>query len=131
MGYKMITCYHEKRNLSSRKTVKWLEDRQINIHLKRVTHISKKDLLQILSLSNQGFQDIVKAGTKLKGEDEEFINKIRDMSFNEAIRLILKYPEVLRTPIVMENNKLMIGFNSENIRQFLPKNYRKQKNSFE
>ncbi|KXT60325.1 ArsC/Spx/MgsR family protein [Lactococcus sp. DD01] len=47
------------------------------------------------------------------------------MNFDAGIDFLLDNPELLQSPIVIDSNKYMIGFNSDDIRQFLPKKFRK------
>jgi regulatory protein spx len=35
-------------------------------------------------------------------------------------------PELLKTPLILEGNKLLVGYNKEQIRIFLPKIYRRK-----
>ncbi len=48
------------------------------------------------------------------------------MSVSELINLISKNPSLLRRPIIMDNKRMQIGFNEDEIRAFLPRDYRKQ-----
>ncbi|WP_431734224.1 ArsC/Spx/MgsR family protein [Lactococcus formosensis] len=45
------------------------------------------------------------------------------MTFDEYINYIIGNPELLKSPIIIDDSKLLIGFNSDNIR--LPSFYRK------
>lgn len=47
------------------------------------------------------------------------------MDFNDTVDFLLNHTELLKTPILIDKNKLMIGFNAEEIRKFIPKNRRK------
>ena len=42
------------------------------------------------------------------------------------IRLIEQNPSLLRGPIIIDNKRMQIGFNEDEIRAFLPRSYRKQ-----
>lgn len=53
------------------------------------------------------------------------MEKMDKMDFNDTVDFILKHTELLKTPILIDKNKLMIGFNAEDIRKFIPKNRRK------
>ncbi|WP_416274272.1 ArsC/Spx/MgsR family protein [Lactococcus formosensis] len=58
----------------------------------------------------------------MSGESD---NTIYNMTFDEYINYIIGNPELLKSPIIIDDSKLLIGFNSDNIRQFLPSFYRK------
>ena len=42
------------------------------------------------------------------------------------IHLIEENPSLLRRPIILDNKRMQIGFNEDEIRAFLPRSYRKQ-----
>ncbi|MFK4944587.1 ArsC/Spx/MgsR family protein [Lactococcus garvieae] len=46
------------------------------------------------------------------------------MNFIDGINFISNHTQLLRTPIIFENNKLTIGYNAENMRIFLSRDYR-------
>lgn len=52
------------------------------------------------------------------------MKKLYSLSFSEALNYLLLYPELLRTPIIFSENKLLVGFNSDEIRKFIPSVYR-------
>lgn len=120
----MISLYYGASNGSSRKSVKWFSEQKIFINKKRIDYISKKELVHVLSLSNNGFQDILKKSHITTPHIRNMIQKIALMSFNESVDFILNHPEVLRIPIMVDETKLIIGYNSETIRIFIPKNRR-------
>ena len=120
----MITLYYNMTNTSSKQAINWFKSREISILKKSVCAISRKDLLHILFLSEKGFSDILKskfhAGSSLKNK----IDTIQSLNFNEGINYILKNPSILKNPIIFEENKLLIGYNSKQIRQFIPQRCR-------
>ncbi len=44
----------------------------------------------------------------------------------QLIGLIETYPSLLRRPIILDEKRMQIGFNEDEIRAFLPRKYRKQ-----
>lgn len=115
---KLIKIYYSTRNSSSKKAVEWFKNKGIAISAKRIQHISKEDLMHVLSMSEQGFTDILKKTGKCN-------SNIERMKFSEGVLFIQNHVELLKLPIIIGKNKLMIGYNSEEIRKFIPKNYRK------
>lgn len=120
----MIVLYYTLSNSSCRKATKWFETHDINITSKRVSQICKKDLLHALALSNKGFDDILKKRNLSTPLLKKQVNQVHSMSFNEGIDFILKHPELLRVPLIISENKLVLGYNSEDIRVFLSHNHR-------
>ena len=51
---------------------------------------------------------------------------VEDLSISALIRLIEENPSLLRRPIILDNKRMQIGFNEDEIRAFLPRSYRKQ-----
>ncbi len=49
-----------------------------------------------------------------------------ELSVRQLIELIELYPSLLRRPIILDEKRMQIGFNEDEIRAFLPRNYRKQ-----
>lgn len=122
----MITLYCGKNSISNKKAEKWLQKAGVKVSIKKIDQISQKDLFQILLLSEKGFLDI------LKKEKTDFcygklLQGFQNLTFNEAIDFLSKHSELLRTPIIFDSTKLVIGFNEDEIRTFLSQNYRKLK----
>uniref|UniRef100_UPI00359C4DBC ArsC/Spx/MgsR family protein n=1 Tax=Lactococcus garvieae TaxID=1363 RepID=UPI00359C4DBC len=83
--------------------------------------ISKEDLFQILSLSEKGFPEVLKTKSKTGTHYDKLLKECQDLSFDAALDFVLKHTELLRTPLVFDYHNLMIGFNEEEIRKFLPR----------
>ena len=47
------------------------------------------------------------------------------MKVSELEKLIMENPSILRRPIIVEDNKLQVGYNEEEIRVFIPADLRK------
>lgn len=43
---------------------------------------------------------------------------------NQLISLISEHPSLLRRPIIVDEKRMQIGFNEDEIRAFLPRSYR-------
>ena len=50
---------------------------------------------------------------------------IESLKVSELEKLIIENPSILRRPIIVEDNKLQVGYNEEEIRVFIPKEIRK------
>lgn len=120
----MITFYYDISNSSCRQANRWFVEHKIKINKKRVEHISRRDLIHSLSLSNNGFPDILKCTSRASMDLLKQVKSVENMAFSEGVDYILKHPEVLKTPIILDRNKLVVGYNSENMRIFLSRRYR-------
>ena len=120
----MITFYYDISVVSCKQAVQWFEEYKIEINKKRIERISKKDLIRILSLSENGFHDVLKSLNKSGARLTEQVKIIERLGFADAIDFVVSHTNVLRTPIVMDEHKLVIGYNAENMRVFLSREYR-------
>lgn len=93
--------------------------------MKRVEHISRADLLHILTLSENGFRDLLRGIGRTGSRFDRLLSMIQTMKFNEALDYVVSYNELLRVPIIFDEKKLVVGFNLDEIRAFLPRDYRR------
>lgn len=49
------------------------------------------------------------------------------MPLNEALKLLCDHPKLLRRPIIISDSKIQVGFNEDDIRQFIPRPVRRLK----
>lgn len=120
----MLKIYTKKNCNSSKKAILWLDNFEIYHEHLMITQISRKDFFKILSLTENGVDDLlIKSISKRKGE----LKIINQMTVGEAWIFLKMNPELCRSPILIENNKILIGWYIENIRQFLSSSYRKNK----
>ena len=80
--------------------------------------------MNILSHTENGTEDII--STRSKVFQKLNIDVDIQKSIEELIQLISEYPNLLRRPIIMDNKHMQIGFNEDEIRAFLSRDYRKQ-----
>ena len=120
----MITLYYGTGSTSCRQTAQWFEKHGISFKKKRIERISKKDLISALSLSENGFSDLLKRSSLVKSDIKNIIDSIQYMTFNESIEYIIKHPNVLKVPLVIDENKIAVGYNTEEMRAFVPRYYR-------
>ena len=101
-----------------------MNEHHIDYQIHRVEQISREELLYSLSLSENGLDDLV----KLQGSAETLkkIKTLYGVKLNEALDYLKQHPEVLRTPIILTKNKLWVGYQEAEIRQFVPRSRRKQ-----
>ena len=91
-----------------------------NIITSPLTH---DELMKILSYTENGTEDIISTRSKVF---QKLNIDVDDLTIKELIQLISEYPNLLRRPIIMDNKRMQIGFNEDEIRAFLPRDYRKQ-----
>lgn len=85
---------------------------------------TEKDLMKILSLTENGFDDLLsKRSTAFKKIEKSYEEGTLPSKF--IIEVILNNPEMMKFPIIHDDVHLQIGFNSDDIRQFIPRQDRK------
>lgn len=121
----MITLFLSPSCTSCRKAKAWLETHKVPFqeHNIMTSPLTRKELQHILSLTENGTDDIISTRSKIF---QKLNLDIESLSISELLRLIEENPSLLRRPIILEDKRMQIGFNEDEIRAFLPRGYRKQ-----
>lgn len=109
-----------------RQVISWLEKYNLEFQLIPKKDITKNTMMSILELSELGFDDILVPFEKL-GANKSKLTKYLDiekMSTESLIELVVSHPELLRDPITIDEKHLLVGYNVEEIRQFIPREFR-------
>ena len=54
---------------------------------------------------------------------------IEDLSVNEVIDIIMETPRILKSPLLVDDNRLQVGYKEDDIRAFLPRSVRNVENA--
>lgn len=121
----MITLFLSPSCTSCRKARAWLLNHEVpfNEHNIMTSPLSSEDLKNILSLTENGTDDLISTRSKVF---QKLDVDVDELSVTELIALIETYPSLLRRPIILDEKRMQIGFNEDEIRAFLPRQYRKQ-----
>ncbi len=112
-----------KQNKTSACAKMWLNNFCINYEIKGMRNITREELMKILSLTENGFEDILVGGkTAQVKRARAFIDR---SSFDRAVDFLINSPEFLRSPIVLSGDKVQIGFSEKGMRQFVPREKRR------
>ncbi|CAM4059479.1 MULTISPECIES: transcriptional regulator SpxA [Bacillus cereus group] len=119
----MVILYTTASCSSCRKAKAWLEEHQIDYTEKNIVSnsLTVDELKCILRLTEDGATEII--STRSKTFQELNIN-IEALTLNEFYKLIIEYPQMLRRPIMLDEKRLQVGFNEDEIRKFLPRSVR-------
>ncbi len=119
----MIQIYTTPSCSSCRKAKKWLEQHQIEYKEKNIFNIqlSRDDIMMMLKNTENGFEDIISTRSKIF---QDMNLDIEEMSMNDLVEFIIENPSVLRRPIIIEDSKMQVGYNEDEIRTFIPKRLR-------
>ncbi|WP_407350380.1 ArsC/Spx/MgsR family protein [Lactococcus garvieae] len=112
---------------SSRRALEWFEKYGLEIESKNLNKLTREDLIHFLSLSDEGIPSVMKREGGSRASVQKAMALFKTMTFNEAVLYLLSHTDLIRSPLVLEKNKHMIGYNEEEVQKFLPKAYRRQK----
>lgn len=119
----MILLYTTPSCSSCRKAKKWLEEFQLPYKEKNlfVTPLTEEEIYKILELTENGTEDIISKRSKYITENNIDVDS---MTLKEVVRLIQDEPSVLKRPIIVDERRLQVGYNDEEIRTFIPRRIR-------
>ncbi|GEK88337.1 regulatory protein spx [Alkalibacterium putridalgicola] len=119
----MITLYVSPSCTSCRKAKAWLEEQELPFNEKNIFHepLTKQEIKQILSLTEEGTSELISYRSQAY---MSLTLDIEDLSMNELLELFTEQPSLIRRPIIMDDRRLQIGYNEEEIRCFLPRKVR-------
>lgn len=112
-----MKIYHNPRCRKSRETLEILKtfSKEITVVEYLKTPPSETEIRQILQMLNIKAKDLIR-----KGEPEYKKNyKGKELTEDEWIGVMLKFPKLIERPIVVSNNKAVIGRPPENVRKLL------------
>ncbi len=120
----MINLYVSPSCTSCRKARQWLDDHNLEYTEKNVQKdpMTEEELKKILSLTENGTEEIISFRSKAY---QNLNVDIEEISMDELIELFIEYPSLVRRPIIMDDRRLQIGYNEEEIRCFLPRSVRR------
>lgn len=124
----MIKIYTVSSCTSCKKAKNWLNAHQLsyNEHNLGKESISKEEILNILMKTENGIASIVSS----KNRYAKSLNcDIEDLSVNEVIELITENPRILKSPILIDEKRLQVGYKEDDIRAFLPRSVRNVENA--
>ncbi len=122
-GIFMITLYTSPSCTSCRKARSWLQDHNIPFTERNIfaEPLTMDEIKNILRMTENGTEDIVSKRSKAY---QNLNRNVDDLPMTELYELIRTTPGLLRRPIIIDNKRLQIGYNEDEIRRFLPREVR-------
>ena len=116
----MIKIYVSPSCSSCIKVKKWFDDQKIPYVEKNITGqgLSEKELREMLEKSENGTEDIISLRSKIIKEKNV---KLDDMSVSEMIQFIRQNPTVLKRPIMVDDNHIQVGYDTDEMTTFIPR----------
>ncbi|WP_125683223.1 transcriptional regulator SpxA [Levilactobacillus yonginensis] len=118
-----VTLYTSPSCTSCRKARLWFEEHGIAYREQNIFSepLTIDQIKSILRLTEDGTEEIVSTRSKAY---QELTVDLDDLPLRELYDLIQKNPGILRRPIMVDDKRLQVGFNEEEIRRFLPRKVR-------
>lgn len=115
----MIKIYTSPSCSSCRKAKDFFKKEEIPFQEKNifVATLNDEELKDMLTKSENGTEDIISTRSKIIKENNVDIDS---MSIKELIAFIRENPSVLKRPIMVDDRKIQVGYNPEEIRVFIP-----------
>ncbi|MDR0199926.1 MAG: transcriptional regulator Spx [Streptococcaceae bacterium] len=119
----MVELFLSPSCTSCRKARAWLSAHHVEYreHNIMTQPLKTEEVRQILSKTENGTEDIISMRSKIF---QKLNLDVDSLTVNQLIKLIAEEPSLLRRPIIMDDKRLQVGFNEEDIRVFLPRQYR-------
>ncbi|GEK91428.1 transcriptional regulator SpxA [Alkalibacterium kapii] len=119
----MVTLFTTPSCTSCRKAKAWLEEYNISYTEKNMSHtpLEINEIKAIMRLTEDGTEDII--STRSKAFKELNVD-LDELSLKELFVLIQENPTLIRRPIILDDKRLQIGYNEDEIRQFVPREIR-------
>lgn len=120
----MITLFTSPSCTSCRKAKAWLTEAGLPFEERNIfsNPLTKEELKALLLLTENGTEELISTRSKVY---EKLDIDLDDLSFNEFVELVEQRPGILRRPIITDSKRLQVGFNEEDIHQFIPRKIRR------
>lgn len=119
----MVTLYTSPSCTSCRKARAWFKEHNIPFNERNIFSdpLNKDEIKHILCMTEDGTEEII--STRSKAFQELGVS-LDDLTLDELFDLIEENPGLLRRPIIMDDRRLQVGYNEDEIRRFLPREVR-------
>lgn len=124
MYVKMIKLYSSASCTSCRKAKAWLKENGLEFEERNIMSdpLTKDEIIEILSMTETGTDEIISTRSKVY---EKLDVDFNDLSLNELVDIIEEHPSLLRRPLVFDETKFQVGYNEDEIHQFIPREVRR------
>ncbi|TAQ23516.1 transcriptional regulator SpxA [Enterococcus faecium] len=119
----MLTLYTSPSCTSCRKARAWLQEHQIPFVERNIFSepLNSSELKAILQMTEDVTEEIISTRSKVF---QKLNMDLDDLPLQELLELVQNNPGLLRRPIMIDDKRLQVGFNEDEIRRFLPRDVR-------
>ena len=114
----MITMYISN-NRSSRNARQFFDDYQIPVmQIKISSKMTEDEMIDILEKN----PDEVTSISSIKSDSvRSLVHHFDHLRLSELVKILISDPKLIKTPIIFDDKRFLAGYNSEDIRAFLPR----------
>lgn len=119
----MVNLYTSPSCTSCRKAKSWLQEHNIPFVERNIfsNPLSKDEIMQVLRMTEDGTEEII--STRSRAFQNLGVS-IDELSIDQLLNMVVQDPGLLRRPIIMDERRLQVGYNEDEIRRFLPREVR-------
>jgi regulatory protein spx len=119
----MVTVFTTPSCGSCRKAKAWLDEHQIEYMERNIiaNPLTIDEIKSILRLTEEGTDEIISTTSKAY---QELNVDIESLPLNALYQIIANNPKMLRRPIIIDEKRLQVGYNEDEITRFLPRKLR-------
>lgn len=83
--------------------------------------VTRDEIKEILRLTENGTEEIISTRSKVY---QRLNMDVEKLSLQKLLKLIEENPGILKRPIMIDDKRLQVGYNEDEIRSFLPRSVR-------
>lgn len=119
----MVTLYTSPSCTSCRKAKAWLETHDIPFVERNIFSdtLTLDEIKEIFRMTEDGTEEIISTRSKVF---QKLSVDFDQMPLKDLFDLIKDNPAILRRPIIIDEKRLQVGYNEDEIRRFLPRKIR-------
>lgn len=119
----MVTLYTSPSCTSCRKARAWLKENNIPFQERNIFSepLTMDEIKSILRMTENGTEEIISKRSKVF---QKLNVNLDELPLQKLFDLIQKNPSLLRRPIILDEKRLQVGYNEDEIRRFLPRDVR-------
>ena len=119
----MVTLFTSPGCTSGRKAKAWLEEHDIAYKERNIFSepLSISEIKEILRMTEDGTDEIISTRSKIF---QKLNVDLESLPLQRLYELIQEHPGLLRRPIILDEKRLQVGYNEDEIRRFLPRKVR-------
>ncbi|HEY4565973.1 transcriptional regulator Spx [Planococcaceae bacterium Storch 2/2-2] len=118
-----VTLFTSPSCTSCRKAKAWLEEHDIAYTERNIFSepLDVDEIKQILRMTEDGTDEIISTRSKVF---QQLNVDLESLPLKKLYELIQENPGLLRRPIILDEKRLQVGYNEDEIRRFLPRRVR-------